>query len=222
MKKETWKEFINSEKKNSYFKNIILFLKRSRDSGAQIFPCNKDIFRAFRITELDDVKVVIIGQDPYHGNNQADGLAFSVRNRMRLTPSLYNIYKEIKTDLDCSDLKENNCLESWARQGVLMLNTILTVERGKPMSHKNIGWEIFTNRVISKINKKNSGVVFLLWGTMAVQKKYLINTTKHFVLETSHPSNYSVNKGFFGCRHFSKTNKILKSQNKSPIVWISK
>lgn len=220
MKKLTWRSFLSEEKKLSYFQKILTILHKKRKKGIIIHPKKEDIFNAFRFTEFESVKVVIIGQDPYHGPNQAHGLAFSIPPHITpLPPSLNNIYKELISDI--SDIKKpkNGYLKSWSEEGVLLLNSILTVEQGKSRSHTNIGWEIFTNKVIHILNIYKKNIVFLLWGRYAQKKGEIINHKKHHILETSHPSPMSVKYGFFGCRHFSKTNFILKQHNKTPINW---
>jgi uracil-DNA glycosylase len=177
------------------------------------------VFNAFKLTPFENVKVVILGQDPYHGPGQAEGLCFSVPSGIPLPPSLQNIYKEIEQDLGIKMNVKNGHLAKWCEQGVFLLNAVLTVEKGKPASHAGKGWEIFTDEVIRKISEEKSGVVFLLWGNYAIKKKALIDTSKHFVLNAPHPSPFSAYSGFFGCEHFSKTNEILEKQNQKPIDW---
>lgn len=214
---ESWKEQLAEEFDKDYFKYIVQFLKDQKQAGKVIYPPGPLIFNAFNTTPFDEVKVVIIGQDPYHGAEQAMGLSFSVPDGVKPPPSLVNIYKELKDDLDIPTPHHGN-LTKWAKQGVLLLNAGLTVEAGQAMSHGNIGWHTFTNAVIKKISDKLEGVVFILWGNFARQKKELIDTGKHFVLESAHPSPFSVTK-FLGNRHFSKTNKILQDQGKKTIDW---
>ncbi|AAO26905.1 uracil-DNA glycosylase [Buchnera aphidicola str. Bp (Baizongia pistaciae)] len=214
-----WSSILKNEKKKYYFINIInhLFFERQKK---MIFPPKGKVFNAFVHTQLYDIKVVILGQDPYYKINQAHGLAFSVENIVKFIPSsLKNIQKEIISDLGQNRSFSHGCLTKWALQGVFLLNSVLTVEAGKPGSHYKLGWERFTNKVISIINEYCKGVVFLLWGSYAQKKICLIDRTRHYILLAPHPSPLSAYRGFFGCRHFSKTNKILKQQNKSPINW---
>jgi uracil-DNA glycosylase len=185
----------------------------------KIFPIPADIFKAFWLTPFSQVKVVILGQDPYHGDDQAHGLCFSVPNGVSLPPSLQNIYKEIESDLGIKKDFLSGNLESWARQGVFLLNAILTVVAHTPTSHRNKGWEDFTDAVIKKISDERENIVFMLWGSYARSKKNLIDETRHLILESPHPSPFSVHSGFFGCKHFSKCNKYLASHNKKEIIW---
>ncbi|WP_284443343.1 uracil-DNA glycosylase [Buchnera aphidicola] len=206
------------KKKKRYFIDIIKFLKKERLNKI-IYPEQKNIFNAFFLTNFNDIKVVILGQDPYFSKNQAHGLSFSVPKRFTIPPSLKNIYKELNSDFKKKYSFNHGCLENWAHQGVFLLNTILTVESGKPKSHSNIGWTIFTDKVISTINLYRNSIIFLLWGNDAQKKSYLINEDKHYILKTSHPSPLSAYRGFFGCKHFSLTNKILVENKKKPIDW---
>jgi uracil-DNA glycosylase len=212
-----WKFILKEEFDKPYFGELVNFIKTELKGGKQIYPPGKLIFNAFEKTPFDKLKVVILGQDPYHGEGQAHGLSFSVPEGIAQPPSLMNIFKEIKDDLGIEPPRHGN-LESWAEQGVFLLNAILTVQRGEAASHSKAGWAYFTDAVIRKISEHKSGIVFLLWGNFARQKKVLIDTGKHFVLESAHPSPLSVN-GFFGCKHFSKTNKILQQQGLSEINW---
>ncbi|MCR3754961.1 MAG: uracil-DNA glycosylase [Candidatus Westeberhardia cardiocondylae] len=214
-----WRDVFLLEKKLFYFQNIFSILNRAYNSNVVIYPKKKDIFKSFLLTKFDDVKVVIVGQDPYHEENQANGLAFSVQLGVSLPPSLVNIYKELSQDIDGFYIPNHGCLESWARQGVLLLNSILTVEKGKSFSHANLGWEIFTDKIIKIINLNKKNIVFLLWGEHAKKKCKIINFNNHYVLKSSHPSPYSARYGFFGCRHFSKTNYFLKRHGFSEINW---
>ena len=214
---DSWKEQLAEEFDKDYFQNIILFLKTEKQAGKVIYPPGPLIFNAFNTTPFTEVKVVIIGQDPYHGDGQAMGLSFSVPDGVKPPPSLVNIYKELKTDLNIPTPSHGN-LTSWAKQGVLLLNAALTVGANDANSHSKCGWHTFTDAVIKKISDKREGVVFILWGNFARQKKELIDTDKHFVLESAHPSPFSVTK-FLGNQHFSKTNKILEEQGKTPIDW---
>lgn len=213
----TWHDVISLEKKLDYFRNTLAYIAKARQQGKKIFPPQKDVFNAFRYTKLSEVKVVILGQDPYNNHNQAHGLSFSVRPGVPIPPSLVNIYKELSKDIFDFRYPNHGCLINWAKQGILLLNTILTVEQGKANSHANLGWQIFTDRVISAVTQHRTGVIFLLWGSHAHKKDQLINKQKHFVLKAPHPSPLSAYKGFFGCRHFSKTNKLLIKQGLSQI-----
>ena len=212
-----WTEFLQDELASDSFKLILkkVDLERKRFG---IFPKNELVFYAFNKTPLSKVKVVILGQDPYHGKNQAHGLSFSVPNGIKNPPSLRNIFKELNSDLKIP-ISENGDLTSWARQGVLLLNATLTVREKEAGSHQKIGWENFTNAVISKLSAEKEGVVFLLLGAFAQKKADLIDSEKHYVLETSHPSPFSAYRGFLGCKHFSKTNEILTKNNQKPIDW---
>lgn len=214
---ESWKEALQSEFDKPYFASLVQYLHKEKAEGRQIFPPGKDIFKAFELTPVDKVKVVILGQDPYHGYGQAMGLSFSVPAGIPAPPSLKNIFKEIESDLGVR-MSGNPDLRKWAEQGVLLLNAVLTVRAGEPTSHSAIGWQQFTDAVISYISEHCEGVVFLLWGNFARSKKALIDTSKHFVLEAAHPSPLA-RGAFFGCRHFSKTNEILQSEGKTPIDW---
>ena len=213
----SWAEALSGEFDKPYFSQLAGFLHSQKDAGKVIYPPGSLIFRAFDLTPLPEVKVVILGQDPYHGPGQAMGLSFSVPDGIKAPPSLVNIFKEIETDLGVRMSGATN-LEKWARQGVLLLNASLTVEAGLANSHKNIGWQTFTDAVIKCISDNCSGVVFLLWGNFARAKKELIDTGRHYVLEAAHPSPLA-GGAFFGCRHFSRTNDILKGEGKTPIDW---
>lgn len=213
-----WKDVLEEEFKKEYFLKLKKFLEKEY-SEKTIFPRKENIFRAFKLTEYDDVKVVILGQDPYHDENQANGLAFSVNDGVKLPPSLINIYKEIVNEYGGSIPKSGD-LEKWARQGVLLLNTVLTVRAHLANSHKDVGWQTFTDEVIRKLNKKSKPIIFLLWGNNAKSKKKLIDTSKHYVLESVHPSPLSSHRGFFGNNHFMKVNEILEYLNEGEIQWI--
>lgn len=215
----TWHDVIGQEKQQDYFQQTLNFVEAERNAGKMIFPPAQDVFNAFRATEFNDVKVVILGQDPYHGPNQAHGLCFSVLPGIKTPPSLANMYKELAQDIDGFEIPQHGYLQSWAEQGVLLLNTVLTVEQGKAHSHSKSGWEIFTDRVIEAINQHQSGVVFLLWGAHAQKKGRFIDRQKHHVLAGPHPSPLSAHRGFFGCRHFSQANTLLTQQGKSTIDW---
>ena len=212
-----WQEFIDNETKQEYFQHLKQFLINEYDTK-KIYPAKKDLFRCFDLTDFKDVKVVILGQDPYHGVNQAHGLCFSVNKGIKIPPSLVNIYKEIHNDIGC-DIPSHGDLSKWASEGVLLLNTIMSVEDSKPMAHANKGWEIFTDRVIKKLNDDDTPKVFLLWGTPSRKKKNLITNSNHLILETVHPSPLSAYNGFFGCKHFSKTNEFLRQHGRKEINW---
>ena len=212
---ETWKSFINFETKKPYFKKIKDHLISDNAEGKIVLPEPKNFFRAFDLCELNKVKVVIIGQDPYHTPGVPNGLAFSVNKNQKLPPSLINIFRELESDLDIKNYIGD--LSAWSRQGVLLLNTCLSVCAGLPASHSNIGWENFTNAAIEEIQKKKN-IIFLLWGKHAQQKKAFIRED-NFILEAAHPSPLSANNGFFGCNHFSKTNNLLTSLGSDPIDW---
>lgn len=213
----SWKEALSEEFDKPYFRSLASFLHKQKSEGAIIYPPGKSIFKAFELCPLNEVKVVILGQDPYHGPNQAMGLSFSVPEGVPAPPSLKNIFKEIEDDLK---IKMSGCpdLKKWAEQGVLLLNAVLTVMAGKPASHSGIGWQEFTDAVIKTVSERCDGVVFLLWGNYARSKKSLIDPSKHLILEAAHPSPLA-RGAFFGCRHFSKTNEYLTSKGKSPIDW---
>ena len=215
----TWDDILGQEKQQPYFQRMVQFVESERAVGKTIYPPSQDVFNAFNLTELDNVKVVIWGQDPYHGPNQAHGLCFSVLPKIKTPPSLVNIYKELATDIPDFTIPQHGFLQSWAEQGVLLLNTVLTVEQAKAHSHAKIGWEQFTDTVIQQLSDHCSGLVFLLWGSHAQKKGLVIDTQKHHVLIAPHPSPLSAHRGFLGCKHFSETNKILKQQNQSPIIW---
>lgn len=215
---ESWKAILNEEFKSSYFKDLKSFLESERKSGQIIYPSGSQIFSAFEKTPFDSVKVVILGQDPYHGGGQAHGLSFSVPEKQRLPPSLQNIFKEIRNDLKI-EIPASGNLEKWAKQGVLLLNATLTVRADQPGSHQKKGWENFTDSVIRELSKRREGIIFLLWGKYAQAKEPLIDTTKHFILTSPHPSPFSADRGFFGCKHFSKTNAILIREGKTPVDW---
>ena len=214
----SWKAILQDEFEKPYFSTIVETLKQEKAKGETIYPPGKLIFNAFNKTPFEKVKCVILGQDPYHGEGQAHGLCFSVNDGVKPPPSLVNIFKELQDDLGLPVPHSGN-LEKWADHGVLLLNAILTVRAHEPASHSKIGWEQFTDAVIRKISEEKTGVIFLLWGNFARNKKFLIDLDKHFVLEAAHPSPFSANNGFFGCHHFSKANELLKKQNKSPIDW---
>jgi uracil-DNA glycosylase len=215
----TWTDILGQEKQQPYFQQIMRFVESERSAGKIIYPPKKDVFNAFNITKLDKVKVVILGQDPYHGPNQAHGLSFSVLPGVKTPPSLANMYKELATDISGFVIPKHGFLESWAEQGVMLLNTVLTVEQAKAHSHAKIGWEQFTSVVIQQMSDHCDGLVFLLWGSHAQKKGLVIDKHKHHVLNAPHPSPLSAYRGFFGCKHFSQTNDLLKQQGKNPINW---
>lgn len=215
-----WDTVLDSEYHKEYFANIVKFVNKKYKEKT-IFPPKARILSALDITDYNDVKVVILGQDPYHGIGEANGLAFSVNNGIKIPPSLKNIYKELHDDLGI-EIPNTGNLESWAKEGVLLLNSVLTVEKDKPASHKNIGWEIFTDSIIKKLNERDKPIVFILWGNFAKSKKELITNPKHLVLTSSHPSPFSVNYGFFGSKPFSKTNEFLRKNGIKEIDWTIK
>lgn len=215
----SWLEFLKDEFNKNYMLQLKEFLKQEKQAVHPIYPKNSDLFNAFWRTPFPTVKVVILGQDPYHGPNQAHGLSFSVQKGISLPPSLKNIFKELKSDIPFFDVPASGDLTPWSEQGVFLLNATLTVRAGLPGSHQKKGWEIFTDQVIREISQRKEGVVFLLWGRSAQAKSELIDGTKHHILMAAHPSPFSAHHGFFGCRHFSKTNEILAATAKPPINW---
>lgn len=215
---ESWKDVLKEEFDKAYFQQIVTFLKAEKAAGKIIYPPGPLIFNAFNKTPFERVEVVILGQDPYHNKGQAHGLSFSVPDGVPKPPSLVNIFKELQNDLGIPPAVSGN-LEKWAMRGVLLLNAFLTVRQNEAGSHSKIGWLQFTDTVISKISQQKKGIVFLLWGRFAQDKQYLIDETNHHVLKAAHPSPFSADKGFFGCRHFSKTNELLMLENKQPVDW---
>lgn len=213
---KNWDNILKDEYNKDYFKRLRSFLKEEYSTKI-CYPKKEEIFNALKYTNYEDVKVVILGQDPYHGENEAHGFCFSVRSMVKRPPSLNNILKELYDDLKI--VRKENELTSWAEQGVLLLNSVLTVVKDTPLSHRGIGWEEFTDSIIKKTNEKDSTVVYILWGSYARSKKYLITNPKHYVIESAHPSPLSANKGFFGSKPFSKTNEILIKNNMKPINW---
>ncbi|KAK8803792.1 hypothetical protein WA158_001486 [Blastocystis sp. Blastoise] len=216
-----WNELLTPEHNKDYFKNILRTLKMQESLGTTIFPPRCNVFNALKLCPFENVKVVILGQDPYHDVGQAHGLSFSVPKGIAIPPSLRNIFQEISTDLNIPVNKSTD-LTSWAQQGVLLLNTLLTVPAHKPLGHQPIGWETYTTEIIKLISKNREHVVFLLWGRPAQTKIRYIDTTKHLILKTVHPSPLSAYRGFFGCKHFSQTNTYLKKYNEEPINWTTK
>jgi len=214
-----WIDLLAAEKKQKYFRDTLSYVAQKRAADITVFPSEDNVFNAFSTTPFEKVKVVILGQDPYHGANQAHGLCFSVLPGVKTPPSLVNIYKELRQDISGFEIPNHGFLQSWAEQGVLLLNTVLTVEQGQAHSHKHLGWEEFTDVVIQKLSEHGSGIIFLLWGAHAQKKGAKIDTNKHHVLSAPHPSPLSAHRGFLGCGHFSITNRILRQQNKKPIDW---
>ena len=214
----TWEDIIDLEKQKDYYKSLEKEINK-RYETTTVFPEKQNIFKAFSLTKLDNLKVVILGQDPYHGFGQAQGLAFSTPANIKNPPSMQNILKEIQSDLGKKSICEDGDLTPWAKQGVLLLNTILTVEEAKPKSHHNLGWEVFTDNIIKNISDNCEDTIFILWGSPAISKTKLIDRKKHHILTAPHPSPLSSYRGFFGCKHFSQTNDILKSLNKEAIIW---
>ena len=216
---KTWSDFIAEQSQQPYLKDTLEYVAQKRSEGVTVFPPEQQVFSAFDATSFEQVKVVILGQDPYHGPDQAHGLCFSVLPGIKPPPSLANMYKELVQDIEGFSIPDHGYLMPWAEQGVLLLNTVLTVEQGQAHSHKHLGWEKFTDKVIDEINQYREGVVFLLWGAHAQKKGKNIDKTRHHVLHAPHPSPLSAHRGFFGCQHFSKTNALLTSMGKSPINW---
>lgn len=215
---ESWKEVLKDEFKKPYFKGIKEHLKTEREQGKKIYPAGSNIFKAFNTTPFHNVKIVVLGQDPYHGAGQAMGLSFSVPKGVPPPPSLINIFKELHEDTG-TPIPRHGDLSSWAEQGVLLLNAALTVRAGEPMSHSKIGWQTFTNTVISIIGHQLENVVFMLWGKFAQEKVALLDASKQHILKAPHPSPLSAHNGFFGCRHFSKANNFLMKKGIQPIDW---
>lgn len=216
---KTWSDFIAEQSQQTYLKDTLEYVAQKRSEGVTVFPAEQQVFSAFDATPFELVKVVILGQDPYHGPDQAHGLCFSVLPGIKPPPSLANMYKELVQDIAGFSIPEHGYLMPWAEQGVLLLNTVLTVEQGQAHSHKHLGWEQFTDKVIDEINQHREGVVFLLWGAHAQKKGKNIDKTRHHVLHAPHPSPLSAHRGFFGCQHFSRTNELLTSMGKTPINW---
>lgn len=214
-----WLSVLSEEFEKDYMKTLRAFLLEEKQNGATVFPKNADIFNAFNHTPFDKVKVIILGQDPYHGPGQAHGLSFSVQKGVVVPPSLKNIYKELATDIPGFTIPSHGNLTQWADEGVLLLNATLTVRAHQPGSHQGKGWEVFTDQVISKLSQEKQGLVFLLWGKYAQNKSALIDETKHSILKAAHPSPFAAHSGFFGCKHFSKANTILEKEGLEPINW---
>lgn len=216
---KTWSDFIAEQSQQPYLKDTLEYVAQKRSEGVTVFPPEQQVFSTFDATSFEQVKVVILGQDPYHGPDQAHGLCFSVLPGIKPPPSLANMYKELVQDIEGFSIPDHGYLMPWAEQGVLLLNTVLTVEQGQAHSHKHLGWEKFTDKVIEEINHHREGVVFLLWGAHAQKKGKSIDKVRHHVLHAPHPSPLSAHRGFFGCQHFSKTNALLTSMGKPPINW---
>ena len=214
----SWKEKLLEEFNKDYMRSLSVFLRSEKLKNKIIFPPGNKIFNAFNLTKFEDVKVVILGQDPYHGHNQAHGLSFSVEEGIRPPPSLKNIFKELESDIGIKQPEHGN-LEKWCSEGVLLLNSILTVEKSKPASHVNMGWEQFTDKILSILNDLKRNVVFILWGKKAQEKGHFLDKSHHLILKSAHPSPYSANNGFLGSKPFSKTNHYLKSNNIKEIDW---
>ncbi len=214
---ESWKKVLRDEVEKTYFKTLSAFVKKEYASSV-VYPPPKDIFRAFDLCPFDEVKVVVLGQDPYHGARQANGLSFAVHTGIPLPPSLQNIFKEIESDIGVTPLRDGD-LSRWASQGVLLLNATLTVRASSPGSHQKVGWENFTDKAVQALSEQKEHLVFLLWGNYAKEKGKIIDRSKHLVLEAAHPSPFSAYSGFFGCRHFSKANEYLKKHNLPEIDW---
>ncbi|MCC4817723.1 uracil-DNA glycosylase [Vibrio lentus] len=216
---KTWESIINDEREKAYFQSVLAFVEQQRNSGKTVYPPQEQVFSAFDMTPFESVRVVILGQDPYHGANQAHGLAFSVLPGVKIPPSLRNMYKELAQDIEGFEIPSHGHLDTWASQGVLMLNTVLTVEEAKAHSHAKCGWETFTDTIIAELNQRSEPIIFLLWGAHAQKKGQAIDADKHHVLVAPHPSPLSARRGFFGCQHFSMTNELLSSINQQPIDW---
>lgn len=216
---DTWHDALGAEKAQPYFRHITDSIRQERAAGQIIYPPAADVFNAFKATEFNQVKAVILGQDPYHGAGQAHGLAFSVRPDVQIPPSLANIYKELAADIAGFRIPQHGCLQHWAEQGVLLLNTVLTVRAGQAHSHADLGWERFTDRVIEQLNRHREHIVFMLWGSHAQKKGAFIDRSRHLVLSAPHPSPLSAYRGFFGCRHFSQANTYLQAHGLEAIDW---
>lgn len=215
----TWQDTLGAQKQADYFLQLMARIDAERNAGKVIYPPHSEVFNALKMTPLDSTKVVVLGQDPYHGPNQAHGLCFSVQEGVKVPPSLVNIYKELAQDIEGFSIPTHGNLSHWAAQGVLLLNTVLTVEQGKAHSHAKWGWETFTDAVIDAVNRTQEGVIFLLWGSHAQRKGQSIDTQRHYVLKAPHPSPLSAHRGFLGCKHFSTTNQHLSQQGKASIQW---
>ncbi|XOV82106.1 MAG: uracil-DNA glycosylase [bacterium] len=219
----SWQKLLGDQFEQAYMQQLGRFLRAEKARGARIFPPGKQMFAALNLTPVDNVKVVIIGQDPYHGAGQAHGLCFSVLPGTPLPPSLRNILQEIHRDLGVAQhlSPDRGCLTGWAKQGVLLLNAVLSVEQGRAGSHQNKGWEVFTDAVVRELSQARDGLVFLLWGSYAQKKGAMVDTSRHCVLQAPHPSPLSAHRGFFGCKHFSRANAYLSAHNQQPIDWLA-
>jgi len=215
---ESWKIFLEDEFSKKYMEDLRAFLKQEIETGRKIFPPMKKVFNAFNLTPLTNVKVVLVGQDPYHGEGQANGLSFSVEKNVKIPPSLQNIFKELFTDLRLTSPQNGN-LENWAKQGVLLLNSCLTVQKASPGSHQGRGWEKFTDKVLKIVNDNKKNIVFILWGRKAQEKGHFIDNDRHLIIKSPHPSPFSVHTGFFGSKPFSRSNNYLLEKNIEPIDW---
>ena len=215
----SWSAFIDSQQSQDYFLSLQAFVEGERQAGKAIFPPADDVYRAFELTPLEQVRVVILGQDPYHGPGQAHGLCFSVKPGIKTPPSLVNMYKELATDIPGFTIPDHGYLESWAKQGILMLNTVLTVEQGKAHSHAKSGWETFTTEAMKLLNEQTQPIIFVLWGSHAIKKGKVITAPQHQVISGPHPSPLSAYRGFFGCSHFSRVNALLSARGETTIDW---
>ncbi len=215
----TWQAFIDHQRTEPYYQQLTAFVNQERQQGKVIYPPKDEVFTAFKTTPLEQVRVVLIGQDPYHGPNQAHGLCFSVKRGIKPPPSLANMYKELATDIPGFQIPEHGDLTKWAEQGILMLNTVLTVEQGQAHSHANAGWEIFTTEALKLLNAQPRPIIFVLWGSHAIKKGAVITAPQHQILSGPHPSPLSAYRGFFGCGHFSKVNGLLSARGEAPIEW---
>jgi len=216
--RQSWQDILAEEKSKPYFQQILAHIDTDITAGEVVYPAKDKLFNAFKLTPYQNLKVIIIGQDPYHGPGQAHGLSFSVPEGVNPPPSLQNIFKELKSDLGI-DRPNHGCLTEWASQGVLLLNSVLSVLANKPGSHANIGWQQFTDTVIERLNDYPERLVYLLWGAYARQKQALIDNTRHSILQAAHPSPFSFHRGFAGCKHFSKANQLLQEAGREPIHW---
>lgn len=215
----TWQAFIEQQSRQPYYQQLIAFVEQERRAGKVIYPPKEAVFNAFNTTPLEQVRVVLIGQDPYHGPSQAHGLCFSVKRGIKPPPSLANMYKELVNDIPSFHIPNHGDLTQWAKQGMLMLNTVLTVEQGQAHSHAKAGWEIFTTQALTLLNAQERPIIFVLWGSHAIKKGAVITAPQHHILSGPHPSPLSAYRGFFGCGHFSKVNQLLMAQGEAPIEW---
>ncbi|WP_137222603.1 uracil-DNA glycosylase [Shewanella sp. MEBiC00475] len=214
-----WQEFIQQQQNQVYYQQLQSFITQQRNEGKTIYPPENEVFSAFQLTPLEQVKVVILGQDPYHGPDQAHGLSFSVKIGIKPPPSLVNIYKELQNDIEGFTIPNHGNLTAWAKQGVLLLNTVLTVEQGKAHSHAKAGWQAFTDNVLKRLNQQSTPIIFVCWGNYAIKKGQLITASHHHIMNGPHPSPLSAYRGFFGCGHFSIINQLLLEHGDNPINW---